>query len=162
MLRRTSRSALRVCLVCLCGLTAPTVVAQEDDEGVTRKLGTFAIRPKFGVDLIAKGDLKSPRSFTNPPLDPSFKYTRLNYGELGLKGTYKHFGLEFALGGKRRDLVKMGAIKLTGSYEFNPLAGLAGHEYEGNLYFGTGVGFYPLTIEVDDGDGEVEVDSGIC
>jgi hypothetical protein len=153
MLRRCSAIALVLCVGFL-NVYAADADLYDDEEELPKQHNTFSIRPKFGANVLVNHGLKDT-------------YDYLLHGELGLKGTFRHFGLECSLGGmyedesesfsdpalpnfeeRERD-VTMGVIKLTGTYEFNPYAGLEGHEGEGNIYLGGGVGFYPYTEEFD-------------
>ena len=131
---------LSLCVFALIGSAA--WAAEEEEEERNPQKNTFAIRPKIGANWIAKGDLKEA-------------YGELIQGELGLKGTLGKFGFEVGLGGMGRgsaDLsgysvdVRMLSLRLTGTYEFNPLAGIKGHVDEGNIYLGGGFGFYPITL----------------
>ena len=149
-----SHITLGFCVISLCLLTATSARAAEDDDVLSeRKLqkNSFAIRPKIGANWLIQGEWEKT-------------YGEFIQGELGLKGTLGHFGLEVGLGGmgndatvtvtgagagKREHDLRMLSLKLTGTYEFNPLAGVRGHEGEGNLYLGGGFGFYPVTEEVE-------------
>ena len=102
---------------------------------------TFSIRPKVGVLLPFAGEW-------NDAFDEHF------HGELGLKGTLDNWGLELSGGafyGKEtitgNDYSSVnGILKLTGTYEFNPLAARPGHDSPLNLYLGCGVGYYPSEL----------------
>ena len=154
MVRSGPKSALTSCVLSLC-LLAFAASALRAAEGALEERkpqkNSFAFRPKVGANWIAKGHFKD-------------RYGELIQGELGLKGTIGHLGLEFSLGGLSRDgddkvggppagkvdtTVHMMSLKLTGTYEFNPLAGVKGHEGEGNIYLGGGLGFYPFTENED-------------
>jgi len=153
MVRSGSKSALTSCVLSLCLLAlagSALRAAEEAEEERNPQKNSFAFRPKIGANWIAKGHFKD-------------RYGELIQGELGLKGTIGHLGLELALGGLSRDgdekvagppsgkidaTVHMMSLKLTGTYEFNPLAGVKGHEGEGNVYLGGGLGFYPFTENI--------------
>lgn len=150
---RVSQLALGFCVLSVVLLGATPARAAEDDDVLSERKpqkNTFAIRPKIGANWLAKGIYAK-------------RYDELIQGELGLKGTLGQFGFEVGLGGMGNDTtitdgslgagkyaydLRMLSVKLTGTYEFNPLAGIKGHEDEGNIYLGGGLGFYPITEEV--------------
>ena len=127
---------------------------------------SVALRPKIGGLYAFSGDIGD-----------IFDDTAMLQAEAGIKGTFGHFGLEIGLATIRgedgtvsfTDMVEddgdgevptMSAVnrsvgvdaqingfKVTGTYELNPLAGVTGHESEGNVYFGGGAGYYPTKLK---------------
>ena len=120
----------------------------QEAEGTTQK-NSFALRPKAGGLFIVDGRLE------RHGFDTALQV------EVGFKGTFSHLGFEVSLVGdaaeetqdfgpdeKDRKL-RIGGLKLTATYETNPRAGLKGRDWEGNVYFGGGLGFYPYTEKID-------------
>jgi hypothetical protein len=94
---------------------------------------TVALRPKVGGIFSIAGDLE--KAFDSEV-----------HAEMGVKGTFDHFGLEGSLGTIRESGGgRITALKMTATFELNPLAGIKGHEKEGSLYLGGGFGYYPAS-----------------
>jgi hypothetical protein len=159
---KTSIRALTILNALLIGaIVAETVGAAEEAPSVRR--ASVAVRPKVGGFFPLGGDW-----------DDLFKEHA--QFEVGMKGTFDHFGLEIALGTIRdtEDIVsrvlvpdpggepgdtiltdallevrgRIQAVKVTATFELNPLAGTLGHEKEFNGYVGIGGGYYPTTVKI--------------
>ena len=161
MLARHMRGTLAVCVIAAVFAASGAVDAAEP----AGPEGSVAIRPHIGAMVSIAGDY-------DDYFNESFQ------GGVGVKGTFGNFGLEGSLGVIRSredytfsDVVDvdgelidvsyesdmdatLGALRITGTFELNPLAGLTGHEKEGNAYLGFGFGYYPT--EIADASDDVE------
>lgn len=171
MSRRSTVVTPLVCVVSLCGVLSAGEVP-------VPQTNTVSIRPKIGGLYAFSGDLGD-----------MFDDGVMLQAEGAVKGTFGPFGFEFSLGTIRdndgtatftetvvEDVgegtvtssmnrsvgvnAQLSSVKLTGTYELNPLAGVPGHEKEGNLYFGGGAGYYPSKLKAKDGIPSLGMDSG--
>ncbi len=147
-MRRSGSPSMLLAGIVAVVLLACGLARGQEEEGTSRK-NSFALRPRAGGLFLVDGKLKK-HGFDNAV-----------QGEIGFKGTFNHLGFEVSLTGataeetqdfgpdeKNRKL-HLGGLKLTATYEFNPLAGLKKHGGEPNVYLGGGLGFYPYTETID-------------
>jgi hypothetical protein len=160
---------LHLCVLVVGGGLA---AAGEAPEAENPQTTTVALRPKVGGLYAFEGDI-------GDMFDGMFQ------AEVGVKGTFEHFGLEFSLGTFRDDRgetsfipmpadpedpplpermaeidAQMTMIRITGTFELNPLAGVKGHEKQGNAYFGVGAGYYPTRLKVSEAVPPLELMGG--
>ncbi len=135
------QSVLLWFFVCTC-LQGTILLGQDSN----RKDVSISLRPKVGPLFALEGDLSNV-------------FDGLICGEIGLKGTYDHLGLEFSVGGMGdgdwrtgtgdnfHAHVSSGFMNLMCTYEFFPKAVINKKTGDVNAYLGGGVGYYPLDYD---------------
>ncbi len=141
-----------VMLVCTSGVSGAN-----DDAWFSTKPASLAVRPKMGEFFAISGDAADA-------------FNGFLTGEVGLKGTFNHFGLEWSVGAMGSNWYNdrpkyfdpeatSGIMKVTGTYELNPLAGVPNRTddmsafdlKDANVYVGGGMGYYPTWVDYGKG-----------
>ena len=130
-MKHYSLAAVIASVLVVCGGLA----AADGEEKKDQKDMTVALRGKVGGIFVVAGKYADTGE-TDAEL----------HAEGAIKVTYKPIGFEFGLGRLGSD-AHFSSIKLTGTYEINPLAGTKGHEKQGNVYLGAGMGYYPVSAD---------------